>query len=81
MAKLYFDQGRNLTASYFLKGPCIATVQVYAMSTMYLLGASRRNAAFMHLGTAVRAAYTHGLHRSDIAILFPVVERRMRERL
>ncbi|EXJ75723.1 uncharacterized protein A1O5_00230 [Cladophialophora psammophila CBS 110553] len=81
LASAYFDYGRYLTASYFMEDPSIPTVQAYAMITMYLLGASRRNAAFMYLGTAVRAAYALGLHRSDIAGLFTPAEIQTRERL
>ncbi|KIW84321.1 hypothetical protein Z517_03571 [Fonsecaea pedrosoi CBS 271.37] len=81
LAKVYFDYGRFLTASYFMEDPSIPTVQAYAMITMYLLGASRRNAAFMYLGTAVRAAYALGLHRSDIAGLFSPAEIKTRERV
>ncbi|OQV04693.1 Fungal specific transcription factor domain-containing protein [Cladophialophora immunda] len=81
LAKVYFDYGRYLTASYFMEDPSIPTVQAYAMITMYLLGASRRNAAFMYLGTAVRAAYALGLHRSDIAGLFTPAEIKTRERV
>ena len=80
-ANVYFSYGRYLTASYFTEDPSIATVQAYAMITMYLLNAARRNAAFMYLGTAVRAAYALGLHRSDIAALFSPIEIQTRERL
>ncbi|PVH71099.1 hypothetical protein DL98DRAFT_540329 [Cadophora sp. DSE1049] len=69
-----------LISSTFTEDPSIMTVQVYALITMYLLGASRRNAAFMYLGIAVRAAYALGLHREDVASLFPAEEYRMRER-
>ncbi|OAL21797.1 hypothetical protein AYO22_07739 [Fonsecaea multimorphosa] len=81
LANVYFDYGRYLTASYFMEDPSIPTVQAYAMITMYLLGASRRNAAFMYLGTAVRAAYALGLHRSDLGGLFNPAEIKTRERV
>ena len=48
---------------------------------MYMLGASRRNAAFMYLGVAVRAAYALGLHKADITTLFASSEFQTRERL
>ncbi|KAF2997194.1 hypothetical protein E8E13_006388 [Curvularia kusanoi] len=84
IAAQYFDYGRYLTASYTMEDPSIATVQAYAMITHYLLGASRRNAAFMYLGTAVRAAYALGLHRSEISEIgtsFSPPEMRNRERV
>lgn len=81
LADIYFNYGRLLTTSYLMEDPSIATLQAYAIITMYLLGACRRNAAFMHLGMAVRAAYALGIHRADIASLFPPAETRTRERL
>jgi Fungal specific transcription factor domain len=81
MAETFFDYGRYLTAMSFMEDPSISTVQAYAMISMYMLGASRRNAAFMYLGIAVRAAYALGLHKADIAALFPPAEFQIRERL
>lgn len=73
-ADLYFGYGRYLTALGCMEEPSIVTVQCYAMVTFYMLGSSRRNATFMNLGIAVRAAYALGLHRHDIAKLFPLDE-------
>jgi hypothetical protein len=75
-----FNYGRYLTASRFMDDPSILTVQSYALITMFMLGASRRNAAFMNLGIAVRAAYALGLHRRDISDLFDPCKCRIRER-
>lgn len=81
LAETCFRYGRYYTARSFTEDPSISTVQAYALITMYLLNASRRNAAFMNLGTAVRAAYALGLHRKEVAALFPPGEFRTRERL
>ncbi|KIW70267.1 hypothetical protein PV04_02551 [Phialophora macrospora] len=78
LAQTCFNHGRYFSLS---EDPSISTVQAYALITMYLLNASRRNAAFMNLGTAVRAAYALGLHRREIAALFPPAEFKTRERL
>lgn len=78
VAETCFSHGRYFS---FPEDPSISTVQAYALITMYLLNASRRNAAFMNLGTAVRAAYALGLHRKEIAALFPPAEFKTRERL
>jgi len=45
-----------------------------------MLGAARRNAAFMNLGIAARAAYAMGLHKREVSDLFGNAERRSRER-
>ncbi|KAJ4075275.1 hypothetical protein NW760_015427 [Fusarium oxysporum] len=59
----------------------ISAVQSNILITMYLLGASRRNAAFMYLGSAVRAAYALGIHRHDINKHFKQSDYLLRERL
>lgn len=81
LAERYFNYGRFLTASSVMDDPSLSTVGAYVLITMYLLGASRRNAAFMYLGIAVRAAYALGIHRGDIGSLFSPAEYTTRERL
>ncbi|KPM37662.1 hypothetical protein AK830_g8905 [Neonectria ditissima] len=81
LAETLFNYARYLTVETLMEDPDIPTIQAFALITMYLLGASRRNSAFMYLGMAVRAAYALGLHRKDISALFPPVECRKRERL
>ncbi|KAK1574271.1 fungal-specific transcription factor domain-containing protein [Colletotrichum navitas] len=77
----YFHYGRFLAVSYLMENPTYNTVRSYVLITIYLLGASRRNSAFMHLGVAVRAAYTLGIHRKDNPTLFSAQEQDTRERL
>ncbi|KAF7552339.1 hypothetical protein G7Z17_g4375 [Cylindrodendrum hubeiense] len=81
LAETFFNYGRYLTVETLMEDPDIPTIQAFALITMYLLGASRRNSAFMYLGMGVRAAYALGLHRKDISALFPPAECRARERL
>ncbi|KAI8718165.1 Zn(2)-C6 fungal-type domain-containing protein [Fusarium sp. LHS14.1] len=80
-AERYFNYGRFLTISGMMEEPGLSTVQANILITMYLLAASRRNAAFMYLGTAVRAAYALGIHRRDINALFDLADHTARERL
>ncbi|KAM5354672.1 hypothetical protein ACJ41O_001319 [Fusarium nematophilum] len=81
LAETFFNYGRYLTVETLMEDPGITTIQAFALIAMYLLGASRRNAAFMYLGMGVRAAYAIGLHRQDISSLFSPAECRTRERL
>lgn len=81
LAEKFFNYGRYLTVETLMEAPDITTVQAFALITMYLLGASRRNSAFMYLGMGVRAAYALGLHSKDVSALFPQAECRARERL
>ncbi|KAF5654099.1 Mut3p-like transcriptional activator [Fusarium sp. NRRL 25303] len=80
-AEQYFNYGRFLTASIIMDDISISAVQSNILITMYLLGASRRNAAFMYLGSAVRAAYALGIQRHDINKHFKQSEYLLRERL
>lgn len=81
LAARLFARGRYLTTRNYMDDPSIAAIQAYALVTYYLLGECRRNAAFMNLGIAVRAAYAIGLHRKDVALSFPSTECQNRERL
>ncbi|KAF9878660.1 hypothetical protein CkaCkLH20_03560 [Colletotrichum karsti] len=80
-AEKYFNYGRFLAVSYAMENPTNNTVRSYVLITVYLLGASRRNSAFMHLGVAARAAYALGIHRRDNPALFSAQEQDTRERL
>ncbi|KAK1712172.1 hypothetical protein BDP67DRAFT_518120 [Colletotrichum lupini] len=80
-AEKYFNYGRFLAVSYAMENPTNNTVRSYILITVYLLGASRRNSAFMHLGVATRAAYALGIHRRDVPALFSTQEQDTRDRL
>ncbi|KAJ5114558.1 hypothetical protein NUU61_000317 [Penicillium alfredii] len=81
LAEQYFGSGRQLAFSAFQETPSIHTIQSYVLVSMYMLGACRRNGAFMNLGIALRAAYAVGIHRKDANALFCGHERRARERV
>ncbi|GLI80498.1 hypothetical protein PoHVEF18_008853 [Penicillium ochrochloron] len=81
LAEQYFSSGRQLAFSAFQETPSIHTIQSYILVSMYMLGACRRNGAFMNLGVALRAAYAVGIHRKDANALFCGRERRARERV
>ncbi|KAJ3958895.1 hypothetical protein N0V92_004535 [Colletotrichum tropicale] len=76
-AEKYFNYGRFLAVSYAMENPTNNTVSTYVLITVYLLGASRRNSAFMHLGVAVRAAHALELCSIFESILNDVYAKRM----
>jgi len=80
-AEQYFSSGRQLAFAAFQETPSLHTIQSYILVSMYMLGACRRNGAFMNLGIALRAAYAVGIHRKDANALFCGRERRARERV
>lgn len=45
-----------------LQDPTLAMVRIFLLMAMYMLGACRRNAAFMYIGIASKAAMILGLH-------------------
>ncbi|EXU96403.1 Zn(2)-Cys(6) zinc finger domain protein [Metarhizium robertsii] len=81
VAESCFNYGRYLSARYLMDDPSTLAVEAYILIAMYLLAASRRNAAFMHLGFAVRAAYALGLHLKAVSMRFTADEFRRRERI
>ncbi|QPH09552.1 hypothetical protein C2857_000391 [Epichloe festucae Fl1] len=80
-AESCFDHGRYLSARYLTEDPSTLTVEAYLLIAMYLLASSRRNAAFMHLGFAARAAYALGLHLKSVSTRFTADEFKHRERI
>lgn len=81
LAERLFNYGRFLTMSGVMEDISIVTAQANILITTYLLGASRRNAAFVYLGSAVRTAHVLGLHRSDVNAFFGQAEYAVRERV
>ena len=81
LAERRFARGWEMAITGFANDPSVLTIQSHALVTLYMLITCRRNAAFMLLGIATRAAHALGLHRSDISTLFEPRERKTRERL
>ncbi|KAG8410415.1 hypothetical protein J3458_017740 [Metarhizium acridum] len=81
VAESCFNYGRYLSAKYLMDDPSTLAVEAYILIAMYLLASSRRNAAFMHLGFAVRAAYALGLHLKAVSMRFTAEEFKHRERI
>lgn len=83
IAHQYYTYGRTLTVCDEMERSSagLTGAQCYTLITLYLINASRLNAAFMNLGQAVRAAYGLGLHRTDLEADFSPLDRRVRDRL
>jgi hypothetical protein len=81
LAESYFSRGRHMAVVTFTDAPSLLTVQSYLCITMYLLGACRRNAAYMQFGIAVRAAFSLGMHKSSTHALFDDLEAGARRRI
>lgn len=72
LAEVLFVEAQQIATKSIMEPPTIMTVQVFMLVTLYLFVVCRRNAAFTHLGVALRAAQCIGLHDPDVvASLLP----------
>ncbi|KAJ9482753.1 hypothetical protein VN97_g10670 [Penicillium thymicola] len=60
--RFYFARGQHRTFANMLEDPSVDLVRVFLLMSFYMLGACRRNTAFMYLGVASRAAVALGFH-------------------
>ncbi|KAG9693171.1 hypothetical protein KCU76_g6171, partial [Aureobasidium melanogenum] len=81
LAETYFNRGRYMAVMTLTDAPSLLTIQAHLCITMYMLGACRRNAAFMQFGIAVRAAFALGMHKSSTHTLFDETEAGARRRI
>lgn len=64
-SQLSFRRAQRAAFTGMLEDPNIDVVRAFLLMAFYMLGACRRNAAFMYLGIACRAAVSLGLHSHD----------------
>lgn len=61
----HLAKAQKISFENMLEDPSLDQARVFLLLGFYMLGASRRNAAFMYVGVAARAAYALGLHHHD----------------
>lgn len=81
LSQAYFDFARDRALANIGGNMSIATVQVFLLITLYALGACQINGAFLLFGLAVRAAYSIGIHRTEVNSRFGPELHRQRDRL
>jgi hypothetical protein len=81
LAQTYFDYARDRALANIGGNMSMATVQAFLLITLYTLHASQINGAFLFFGLAVRAAYSIGLHRTEVNSRFGPELHRQRDRL
>ncbi|KAJ5120938.1 uncharacterized protein N7515_010326 [Penicillium bovifimosum] len=64
--QFYFARGRCRAFANMLEDPSLDLVRVFLLMSFYMLGACRRNTAFMYLGVASRAAVALGLQADSL---------------
>lgn len=63
--KLYFSSIQLRALEMMLHPPSLDMVVTFFLMSFYMLGACRRNIAYMYLGVATRAAVVLGLHQLE----------------
>lgn len=81
LAQLYFEYGRDQALSTLNGSLGIQTVKAFILVTLYMLCACQINGAFLFFGIAVRAAYSIGIHRTEVNQRFGEEQHRQRDRL
>ena len=65
LAPKCFRKARSFAFEDMLFNPSLSMIKIFLLMAFYMLGACRRNAAFMYLGVAAKAACALGLHTKD----------------
>jgi hypothetical protein len=63
---------QSVASSILLESPSLQGIQTFLLLAFYMLSACRRNAAFMYLGVAARAAHALGLHNAKLYESLPI---------
>lgn len=81
LAQEYFEHARN-QAYVDMSGDLSAeTVQSFVLITVYMLCSCQINGAFLFFGIAARAAYSIGVHRTEVNARFGEAVHRQRDNL
>ncbi|RAK73216.1 Zn(II)2Cys6 transcription factor [Aspergillus fijiensis CBS 313.89] len=79
--KFFFACAQRSAFAGMLENPSLDLVRLFLLMSYYMLGACRRNAAFMYLGVAVRAAVALGLQLTDLGETVSTKEQDIRARV
>ncbi|KAL4736361.1 hypothetical protein BDV11DRAFT_211283 [Aspergillus similis] len=64
--RFFFKRAQQCAFAGMLENPSMDLIRLFILLSFYMLGACRRNAAFMYLGVAARAAAALGLHLTAV---------------
>lgn len=77
-AQSFYDRGRQIATLELTDDPSVETIQAFILVSLYMLGCSRRNGAYLNLGIAISAAKSLGFHRDETNAGLPESEGRLR---
>ena len=81
LAQDYFEYARDSAFVHLSGNLSVGTVQSFLLITVYMLCSCQINGAFLFMGISVRAAYSIGIHRTEVNARFGHDIRRQRDRL
>ncbi|KAM0262779.1 hypothetical protein ACHAQJ_001573 [Trichoderma viride] len=81
LSQQYFEYARDLAYTDLSDSLGVETVQAFILVTIYMLCSCQINGAFLFFGIAARAAYSIGLHRTEVNARFGQEIHRQRDRL
>ncbi|KAL4973095.1 hypothetical protein BDW66DRAFT_168867 [Aspergillus desertorum] len=64
--RFFFKRAQQCAFAGMLESPSMDLIRLFILLSFYMLGACRRNAAFMYLGVAARGAVALGLHLTAV---------------
>lgn len=64
-SRKFFELGQKAAFLGMAEDPSLTLTRTFILMAFYMLGACRRNAAFMYLGIAAKSAYALGLHVTE----------------
>ncbi|GAB7353464.1 hypothetical protein MBLNU459_g3923t2 [Dothideomycetes sp. NU459] len=77
----YFTRAQKTAFEGMLESPSLDMIRLFLLMSFYMLGACRRNAAFMYIGIASKAAEALGLHVGEQYHRFSRKEQDLRLRI
>ncbi|KAI1334650.1 hypothetical protein F5Y15DRAFT_420581 [Xylariaceae sp. FL0016] len=80
-AARYFQYGKGLAMSSLGGNLSIGTAHAFTLMTMHMLRSCQINGAFLFFGIAVRAAYSIGVHRTEVNARFGAEAHAQRDHL
>lgn len=81
VSQQFFDHAQVQALSVLIGDLSIGTVQAFLLITLYMFMTCQINGAFLFSGIAVRAAYSIGLHRTEVNARFGEAIHRQRDRM
>ncbi|EGR52967.1 fungal specific transcription factor domain-containing protein [Trichoderma reesei QM6a] len=81
LSQQYFEYARDLAYTNLSDNLGVETVQAFILVTIYMLCSCQINGAFLFFGIAARAAYSIGLHRTEVNARFGHEIHQQRDRL